>query len=274
MKEIIIDSTGGIKLYAKLYLKNKKLPTIILLHGLGFHSFEYEELAPRLSKGGFNCLCFDFRSHGKSEGKRGYWTLENLIDDLRSVISYVSANVNKNIGVFGNSLGATVAVYTAAEDRRIKSLVASDCATRPMDFGMTPFRRVLLIIFNFLAKIIPIRISVNYFIPYKKILSNAKIIEIIENDKIITNARKFSPSTYKDMFEWDATKVVNKIRVPLLVIQGKQDRLQSIDQSTMLFESANNPKELKLINTGHLPNLENVVLLSKILEKWFSKNLV
>ena len=274
-QEIRIKS-NNINLYAKLYLVDKKLPTILLLHGLGFHSFEYDELAPLLTKKGYNCLALDFQSCGKSEGKRGYWTLKDYVENANDALDYIRTNINDKIGVFGNSLGTTVGVYTAAEDKehKIKSLIASNCATRPYDFGMNDFRKILLAFCDAVSKIIPLRISVNFFIPYSKILSNSEIINKIKNDELVSDARKFAISTYRDMFSWDMTKIAREITIPVLVIsQKKKDLLQSNAQSMLLYNALKEPKELKLIDTGHVPNLENASLLVESISDCFNKTL-
>lgn len=268
-EELTIIS-GDYKLYGKLYVVNKEVPTIILLHGFGFHSFEYEELAPLLAESNFNCLAFDFRCHGRSDGKRGYWTLQELVDDTKNAVDYVYNRFNDKIGIFGNSLGAIAAVFAASQDFRIKSIVASGCPTITADFLLTRFRKLLL----FIAPIIPFRVSVNYFIPYTKILSNPVLIRKIENDPLITEARKLAPIKYKKIMEWNATKVVKKVNIPLLVLQSKRDKLQPASQSEILYEAANEPKEFKLIDaTGHLPHFENPGLTSKILIEWVNKTL-
>lgn len=275
VEEVEINS-GKYKLYGKLWTVGKNAPTILLLHGLGFHSFEYEELAPLLVEQGYNCLALDFRCCGKSEGPRGYWTLKDYVEDTNSALDYIRTNINDKIGVFGNSLGATVGVYAAAEDKehKIKSLVASNCATRPIDFGMNNFRKVLLAICGVVSKIIPFRVSVNNFIPYAQILSNPTIIKRVKNDKLISDARKFAVSTYKDMFSWDATKIAGKIEIPILVLSQKEkDSLQTNAQSLLLYNTVKEPKELKLIDTGHVPDIENAGLLNGILSNWFNKTL-
>ncbi|MGZ5486756.1 MAG: alpha/beta hydrolase [Nitrososphaeraceae archaeon] len=75
-------------LYGKMYFKDKSLPTILLLHGLGFHSFDYEKLAPLLTLHEFNCLALDFSCCGKSEGRRGYWTLKDYVRDANCIEVY------------------------------------------------------------------------------------------------------------------------------------------------------------------------------------------
>jgi len=271
-EEIKIKS-GDLNLCGKLYLADKSKPTIILLHGLGFHSFEYDTFAPLLMKEGYNCLSFDFRCCGKSDGKRGYWTLTDYVEDAKSVINYVKQNINDKVILYGNSLGAVVAITVAGQDQdyKIKAIVSANCATRITDFALTPFRKFLVLLCSFLFKIVPFRVSVNYFIPYSLILTNKEIIHNIAIDKTVTEARKFSISTYLDMFSWDMTKIVQKVKVPILILQGKKDRLQPLSQATMLFDAANEPKRLIMTESGHLPNLENPEYLKDILIGWLKK---
>ncbi|MEI8032658.1 MAG: alpha/beta fold hydrolase [Chlorobiaceae bacterium] len=273
--EIRVPS-GRYNLYGKLYLSDKKSPTILLLHGLGFHSFEYDQLAPLLVQQGYNALALDFRCCGKSDGKRGYWTLMEYVEDCNSALDYIRKEINEEILVFGNSLGATVGVYAAAEDgsHKIKSLIASNCATRPVDFGMNRFRKMLLLICEALSKVIPFRISVNYFIPYPAILSNPMMIRKIKDDRLISDARKFAISTYEDMFSWDATRVAAKARVPTLVLTSTEDDLlQSNRQSRLLFDALQEPKKFTVIETGHVPDMENPALVSEIIADWVRQTL-
>jgi len=268
-KEIEVLS-DGLKLYGKLYLADKSKPTIILLHGLGFHSFEYNDLAPLLVQQGYNCLAFDFRSCGRSEGKRGYWTIDDYVEDTKKVIDYVSANVCENIILFGNSLGADVAIKTTAKyPKSIKAIISANCATRIADFALTPFRRFLLNLLR-LVRFIPFRISVNYFIPYELIFEDKKRARELYKDESVTDARKFALSTYEDIFSWDMTKIAPKVKVPILILQGKKDRLQPLSQAELLYSVANEPKKLVLTETGHLPNIENSKYLAGIVTGWLT----
>lgn len=264
--------SSGLKLYGKLYLQDKTKPTIILLHGLGFHSFEYDDFAPQLAKSNYNCLAFDFRCCGKSEGKRGYWTLDDYVEDTKNVIDYVRKNINDSVILYGNSLGADVAIaVTAKYPESIRAIVSANCATKISDFALTPFRKFLLAIIS-LFQFIPFRISVDYFIPYKLIFEDKEKARKTASDKSVLDARKFALTTYQDMFSWDMRKIVPKVKVPILILQGKKDRLQPLSQANMLYDAANEPKELMFIETGHLPNIENVDYLSSVVVKWLSNN--
>lgn len=272
VEELHFDS-GPYRLFGKLRIRDATAPTVLLLHGLGFHSFEYDALAPLLAQGGFNSLAFDHRCHGRSEGPRGRWVLQDLIDDTACAIEFVSQRLSGPIGIFGNSMGAIVGLYAAARDARVRSLVASSCPTRVADFAGTPFRKRLLRLMQALARVVPLRVSVNHFIPYRRILLNRAIVERVRHDPLIADARRFAPSTYADMFEWNALPVLSAVSIPMLVLYALHDGLQTPEQSTMLFDAVRCRKEIRSLGTGHVPDLENPELLDPILKEWFGRTL-
>lgn len=83
------------------------------------------DLAPAhvLHDAGFNVLMFDWRAHGRSEGETvTLGALEQL--DLVAALDYAEQRRNiSRVGVLGFSMGAGVALMTAAHDRRIAALV-------------------------------------------------------------------------------------------------------------------------------------------------------
>lgn len=67
------------------------------------------------------------------------------------------------------------------------------------------------------------------------------------------------------MFAWDALKVISDVNVPLLVLYATHGAFLPAEQSTRLFDAAQCEKEIRAIDTGHVPNLENPELLTPIL---------
>lgn len=261
-------------LYGKLRAGAAGAPTILLLHGLGFHSFEYDALAARLAESGLGSLALDFRGHGRSEGPRGRWVLSDLVEDAVDAVAFLAQRADGPIGVYGNSLGAIVGIYLVLRASAVVgSLVASGCPTRVADFAVTRFRRVLLRTLLAADKLAPIRISVNPFIPYTRILRYPEVIGRVRKDRWIADARRLSPGTYSDMFAWDALEPASRISIPTLVLFAGQDRLQPVEQSTMLHEALRCQKELRGLDTGHVPNLEDPDRVAPILLDWFGRTL-
>lgn len=266
-------ASGAYRLFGKLRVHDEAAPTILLLHGLGFHSFEYDSLAPLLARGGFNSLAFDHRCHGRSDGPRGRWVLADLVEDAANAVQFLSRRVSGSIGAFGNSLGAIVGIHVAVREPRISSLVASGCPTRVADFAATRFRKRLLALIQAMARVVPFRVSVNHFVPYRRILLNPQLVDRVKRDPLIADARRFAPATYADMFEWNALQVVGRLSIPMLVLYATRDGLQPAGQSTLLFEAARGVKEIRSLDTGHVPDLENPDLLDPILRDWFDRTL-
>jgi pimeloyl-ACP methyl ester carboxylesterase len=265
--------SGAYRLFGKLRAPDPGAPALVLLHGLGFHSFEYDALAPQLARRGLNSLAFDFRGHGRSDGPRGRWTLPDLVEDAVSAVTFLGTRVAGPIGVFGNSLGAIVGLHLAVRMPDVRSLVASGCPTRVSDFAASGFRSALLAAMRAIATVVPIRVSVNHFIPYERILRDPLIIDRVRRDPLVTDARRFAPSTYADMLAWNALDVAARVKVPLLVLYATDDGLQGPEQSTMLFDAARCEKEIRGIDAGHVPDLEAPELLAPILVEWFGRTL-
>lgn len=260
---------GGPELYARLRTSDQEAPTIVLLCGLGFHTFEYEPLAESLTASGYNVLSLDYRGHGRSDGPRGRWSLADLASDARRAVGLVSGRGFERIGVFGNSLGAMIAIQIATADPRVRGVVASNCPAHIADFLLTTPLRMLLTIARPLQMVPAVRISVGHFYSYEQLINDRAWVTRIRNDPTVTAARRLSIGTYRTLLDWDGPAAVHALHRPILVIQGRTDRLQPAEQSQILFDAANDPSEHQLVDAGHLPHLENTGLLAKRLVDWF-----
>jgi pimeloyl-ACP methyl ester carboxylesterase len=97
--------------------------TIVLAHGR-FGSKDADlKYVPWLREAGYNCLMFDFRGHGLSEGNYtsfGYHERKDLVGAL----DFLRSKNISTVGVLGFSLGGVVGITTAAESEEIVAVVA------------------------------------------------------------------------------------------------------------------------------------------------------
>ena len=115
---------------------SRTAPTIIIAHGLGASKSDFINLSGFLSSNGFNVLLFDFRAHGESGGKSCSLGLKEQMD-ITATLDYIISRKNlknKNIGLYGFSLGGSAGILTASKDLKIKAIVAD-----------TPFSRLYTI---------------------------------------------------------------------------------------------------------------------------------
>lgn len=95
--------------------------TIIYLHGIADDRGSAYGVVTRFLPLGFDVVAYDSRAHGRSSGDLctyGYFEK----DDLRRVIAQIDADP---IVLIGHSLGAAVALQTAAVEPRIRAIVAA-----------------------------------------------------------------------------------------------------------------------------------------------------
>jgi pimeloyl-ACP methyl ester carboxylesterase len=105
----------GLKVRGDVYLKNNKLPFIILCHQDGSNRSEYYEVAPRLLNLNYNCLAIDLRAEGKSLDAEA---------DIIAAIRYVTEISNPPIILLGSSYSASLCLLIAAVNPQVKAVIA------------------------------------------------------------------------------------------------------------------------------------------------------
>ena len=88
---ITFPSKDGLTITADTYITNpdKETPFIVLFHQAGWSRGEYNEIAPRLNKLGFNCMAVDQRSGGSVNDVQNETTL--LAQKEGKPVTYVDA---------------------------------------------------------------------------------------------------------------------------------------------------------------------------------------
>ena len=100
--------------------------TIVVSHGSGANGTASYDGVDFLQQAGYNVFVFDHRAHGQSGGRVS--TLgPREVQDLRGAVTYLQSRADVDphaIGAFGCSMGSGVAIGAAAEDPRIRAVVA------------------------------------------------------------------------------------------------------------------------------------------------------
>ncbi|MBI5555580.1 MAG: alpha/beta hydrolase [Elusimicrobia bacterium] len=224
-ENVTFSSTDGIQTIGFFIPGKKTAATIIVLHGYGTNKSDILSFAEMLHHHSYNVLVFDFRSHGQTKGKctLGF----NETKDLAGAVNYLGTrkDVDQNkIGVLGCSMGANVAIIGAADDHRIKAVVA--------DSGFASFEKTVT--------------------KFAQLFHNLPKYPFVPVAIWFTELRANFCAN-----KADAAKYIGKISPrPVMIIGGANDaRIPPANQED-LFKAAGEPKQLWLVpETDHLEAL-------------------
>jgi pimeloyl-ACP methyl ester carboxylesterase len=217
-KKVFFKNSKGQKLAGILHLPDKegKFPAIVRLHGYrsrkeGSTSTAFIEEF----KNNYIYLRFDFFAHGESQGEFVDLTPSEEFDDAKAAIDFVMAleQCNGKIGLIGSSLGGMVAIYTTANDPRVKAAVFGapvsdfkECFSRKEDIELWK-KQGWIYTFNYAGK--KFKIGYDFF---------------------------------EDGCKYDLYQEAEKINVPVLVIQGDKDSSIPLEHTQELMKHLKNAK--------------------------------
>lgn len=201
--------------------------SVVYLHGVADNRCSGSGVLERFRKAGFDVLAYDSRAHGESGGDAATYGFHEK-EDLRSVIASLKPGP---VFVIGSSLGAAVALQTAALEPRISGVVAAE--------SFADFRTVV----------------------------NERAPAIFTRSAV---ARSIALAEKESGFQIDAVSpaaAARSIQVPVLLIHGDADSATPPWHSQRIFEALQSPKRLILVpGAEHNGSLNGSVW--KDIEEW------
>ena len=216
---IEFKTSDGLTLHGVWIPASGSTKAVIIMHGHG-GSYDFDLYrAPSLHNAGFNVLLFDFRAHGRSEGKRMTFGYEERRDVL-GAIEFLHSRGMQHIGLLGFSYGGIVSMLFGAEFPAVEAVISDGgparmrtaIAARGVDMGFPLWLTKLLA--WFIISMTSLRLGAN-------------------------------------LFQYEPIRWVGKISPrPILFIHGDYD--QYLPDFDDLYEAAKPPKELwRLPDAGH-----------------------
>jgi pimeloyl-ACP methyl ester carboxylesterase len=217
-EELSLNTSEGIPLSC-WFLKTSGTPrgTVIYLHGVSECKIAGLPVAKMLLAKGFNVFLYDSRRHGESGGMfctYGFYEKHDTSRIISHLLSRSDATIGK-IGLFGNSMGAAVAIQVAASDSRVGAVVAESGFSTLRTIFDDYQKRMIKLPWHYLRNIV---------IKRSEYLAHFK-------------ANAVSP-----------LDAVQRVHVPLFVLHGTADELIKPVYSEAVWARANEPKQLWLLN--------------------------
>ena len=192
---------------------------LVYHHGIWDAARPRLSLAARMVPEGFDCLMYDSRGHGESEGRYCTYGKKESADLIRFLDVLELRGVDTSAtAVVGHSMGAATAVYAAMRDPRICALVLEACY-RDLPTAVRDYARL--------------------FVP---MLPQA----IIDRALDIAAARgDFDPA------ELSPRNLMPRLAIPVLFVQGTFDRRIKPHYAQEHYDAKMEPREIYWIQGAH-----------------------
>lgn len=232
-QDLFLESGDGYRLHAIAAIQNPE-KWVILVHGYMGRNAEMVDAALRFLEQGYSVLMPGHRAHGRSEGD----TISMGINESQDIVSWIRYLTEKypqsSIYLLGVSMGAASVMMAGGQDlpENVKA-ICEDCGyTSAWDEFSWQLKKI-------------------FHLPKFPVLYAADLVTRIRG-KI--NIRKASP-----------IQAVQKSKIPTLFLHGDADTFVPTHMVYKLYNFANYPKELCIIEGG-----EHAVSRFKDPEKYYS----
>lgn len=247
---------------------------VALVHGISEHSGRYFWVVTQLTASRFAACVFDLRGHGQSAGRRGHidsWS--QYRDDLGAYLEQVKArHPGIPIFVYGHSLGALiVAEYVLFHPEGLAGMIVSGIPLRPVGVAKLP----LVLLAKGLSRIWP-TFGVSLGVDGSRLSRDPERVRAYNEDPMVhhTGTARWGTETLAAIAR--VRSRMSEIRLPILILHGGADPVNSVQGSRELYESVSSvDKELKVYPGGmHEPHNDvNRGEVVKDVEKWLSRQL-
>lgn len=207
MESIYFKNTRGQKLAGIVEGPVSSKVGVICCHGMLSvkDGPKHKQVVSRLAEQGVRALRFDFAGRGESEGDIYDLSYSNQIEDLRAAIAWMGEQGVTRLGIFGSSMGGSVALLTAPQDIRVHAVATAAAVAYP----------------KLLARRYP-----------------DDVADWQERGFIEIEGVKIGAQFIEDARRHDVISAVVQASVPLLVVHGLEDRVVPVSDADDIAAAA------------------------------------
>src|SRR5665647_531066 len=223
---------------------------VAIVHGIGEHSGRYSYLVERLAERGFAVAALDNRGHGRSGGTPGHidsWS--EYREDVRAFLRYVSAQfMGMPLFLYGHSLGALIVTdYVLFHPDGLDGLIVSGNPLHPTGSA----KPVLVMLARILSRYKP-KISFQLGLDDDALSRDPEVVKAYREDPLVHRSVTARWGT-ETLAAIDRVRArASEIRLPLLILHGGADRINSPEGSRELFNLVSSAdKQLRVYPGGY-----------------------
>ncbi len=211
------------------------------------HTLIIRQASNELASEGVLALRFDFSGNGQSEGEFSASNYSKQIAEMQTAADVIAEKGARWIGLAGHSMGAVIAVLTAARTRSVKAVCT--LAGRLSGLNATHF------------------------------FGKKQLKELEDTGRVSFSSRgrslQLSTEFFADANQYNLPETVKSLRTPLMVVHGDADEIIPV-QDAYLAKTLN-PEYTELVvipGADHMFSAEmHRSRTSKLVVKWFKEHL-
>jgi len=272
-REGTIRGSGEIDLFVQTWLPVGAVRGVVaIVHGIGEHSGRYGYLVQRVVDSGFAVAALDNRGHGRSGGTHGHidsWS--DYREDVHTFLHYVSAKFPRlPLFLYGHSLGALiVSDYVLFHPEGLDGLIVSGHPLRPTG----AVKPLLVFLARILSRYKP-ETAFDLGVDDNALSRDPEVVQAYRDDPLV-HRRVTARWGTETLAAVDRVRArASEIRMPLLVLHGEADKINSVEGSRELFDMASSTDKQLIVYPGgyHEPHndLDRERVASDVIE-WIQK---
>ncbi|CAM1373729.1 alpha/beta hydrolase [Tenacibaculum xiamenense] len=253
----------GETISSKIYLpkdfnSEKKYTAILLCHGFaGVQDFLLPTYAENFANNSFIAITFDYRGFGESSGRSGFLSKKNQIEDIRNALVFAeSLKYINDIILWGTSYGGANVIEAASiEQHKLKGVIAQIAfgnGARVIFGDKTEAESEKLV--KSIDKILAKQVLNNktLSLPIKKFMNDEQSQKFLNEHHHPSMDQSLSFSTMRETIEHRPENLISEVKIPILLIGAEKDSVNPVEETKSLYEKANDPKELFIVDdAGH-----------------------
>ena len=219
-------------------------------------------------KDNYRVIAYDIRGHGDSDAGNEEFSIELFVSDLLSLMDVLKID---KASLCGLSMGGYI-VLNAIENypERFDALVLSDthCIADPPDIKEKRLKTIESIKEYGVEKYV--EDSIKSLFASESFTSKIAEIEAVREMILNTTEQSLYKTILALYVREETCNMLNKIKVPVLVLVGEEDKITPPEAARFMHESIQDSTLHIIKHAGHLSNLENPDEFNDQLTKFFA----
>lgn len=243
----------------------QRLPAVLISHGALGCKEQFQALAEHLLWAGFAVLTLDMRGHGESGGKRHHIVIADWQNDLDAACQWLCCQPEidgERIGGFGFSSGGSAMLETAAlPSQKLRAVVTLAATVQSV---LSPLETRVFRMLGGIGALKRRWFGKDLHLPLYPLarltpaaLDPAVNAAVMDDPQVRAGYWRYPLPGAMDSLIIDTLDRVGNIQVPVCVLHGEDDRVDSPASAHALFRALTGPKALHLVpRSGHMAHLD------------------